>query len=517
MDRRGIAEENEFSKCIKHNATIIREGMEVIKESYIEIHSAPTVLPYNIVNESESFGLFTIKLNKTSIQAIPFHFVFTIDTTLSMTESSDGHPSKMVYMQKTMIGMLKYLMDIDPNVYITIQTFNTKVKTIVNDLLLSKASITCLIDKIYGLVPDNSTNIQIALEYANKTIHSNFDKYPTHQHVHIFMTDGNANIGVTSPDILRNLIVDLIPNIFIGFGKDHNSEMLRKFSECKNAEYYFVDNLENASLVYAESIHNILYGAMRNVEFRIINGQLYDYSTNKWTSVLYENILASECHKYYQLKTSDKENVEIHIVGKNISFKDIEYESTVKVLPDLYISVLDDDEEFLPVDLSKYAYRKKVQELMYLAQNVSLKDEDDLFQDYYDPNDSANIKKDLKEVFKAIQLHMKENDLMEDGLLKMLCEDIYVTNKSLNNKNSSMYVSARQTSQGRQRSYNVGKTIDYNDIPFPKLRRQNTDLDHYTMGNDTTTCFASPTMVDTFNDVTICTQDQGHSGQEEDD
>jgi len=485
--------------------------MEVINESYIEIHSAPVVLPYNIVNEDESFGLFTIKMNKTAIRQIPFHFVFTIDTTLSMTEASDGQPSKMVYMQKTMIGMLKYLMEIDPNVYITIQTFNTEVNTIVNDLLLSKASITSLIDKIYGLVPDNSTNIQIALEYANKTIHSNFEKYPDDQHIHIFMTDGNANIGITSPELLINLIVEKVPNIFIGFGQDHNSEMLRKFSECKNAEYYFVDNLENASLVYAESIHNVLYSAMRDVEFRIVNGQLYDYATNKWTSVLHENSLSSECQKYYQLKTADKENVELHISGKNISSQDIEYESVVKVLPDLYVSALDDDEEFLPVDLTKYAYRKKVQELMYLAKNTSSEDDDDVFQDYYDPNDRASIKKDLKEVFKDIQQYTKENDLAEDGLLKMLCEDIYVTNKSLNTKNSRMYVSARQTSQGRQRSYNVGKTVDYNDMPFPKLRRQNTDLDldGYRMTDTNTTCFASPTMVNTFNDVTICTQSTG--------
>ena len=522
--------------------------MEVIKESYIEIHTASGDLPYNTVNEGEFFGLFTIKLNKTPMRLIPFHFVFTIDTTLSMSESNDGSTSKMVYMQKTMIGMLKYLNDVDPNVYITINTFNTKVNTIVNDILLSYGSIQFLIGKINDLIPDSSTNIQLAMEYSNKIISRNLDKYPTHQHTYIFMTDGNANIGITNPDTLANLINETISNIFIGFGKDHNSEMLRKFSKKQNTEYYFVDNLENASLVYAESIHNILYGALQNVEFRIADGQLYDYETNRWTSVLYENVLSSECSKYYQLKTKDKVNVEIKILGKNISSQDIENGDngseisiidTVRVLPVLFNSAtvdlltiapgatvfdlrpgaksdLDDDDEYLPVDLTKYAYRKKVQELMFLAKNKDLSyDETDIFQDYYSPDDSANIKKNLKDVFKAIQNYMKENDLTEDGLLKMLCEDIYVTNKAINSSDSKMYVSARQTSQGRQRSYNVGKTVDYNNLTMPRLRRQNTDLDEYTMENNTTTCFASPTMVDTFNDVTICTQDLGSSMQEE--
>ena len=520
--------------------------MEVINESYIEIHTAPTTLPYSIVGDDESFGLFTIKLKKTNIRLIPFHFVFTIDTTLSMTESSDGSPSKMVYMQKTMIGMLKYLIDLDPNVYVTINTFNTKVNTIINDILLSHGSIQFIIEKINGLIPDSSTNIQLAMEYSNKIILRNLDKYQTHQHTHIFMTDGNANMGITNPDTLSNLIIETVTNIFIGFGKDHNTEMLRKFSKKKNTEYYFVDNLENASLVYAESIHNILYGALQNIEFRIKNGQFYDYETNNWTSVLYENLLSSECHKFFQIKTKDKENLEIKIMGKNISSNDIENGNienepslidTVQVLPNLLVSTSDEDASttfqasptkptvlrtsalasntILPVDLTKYAYRKKVQELMFLAQNAPFVNSDigeSVFRDYFDPNDSMNIKRELQNAFKKIQNYMEENLLTEDGLLKMLCEDIYVTNKALNSSNSNMYVSARQTSQGRQRSYNIGKTIDYNDnlIHRRKPRRsgQETDLDDYTVDNNTTTCFASPTMVDTFNDVTICTQDE---------
>ena len=103
---------------------------------------------------------------------------------------------------------------------------------------------------------------------------------------------------------------------------------------------------------------------------------------------------------------------------------------------------------------------------------------------------------------------MKTNDLIEDPLLQLLCDDLYVTIKAIDNGlDVGMYAEARHTSQGRQRSYNVGTsipddddcdngatTVEYNDIP--PLHRNN-----YIMNRSTTTCFASPTILNTFRDV----------------
>ena len=68
---------------------------------------------------------------------------------------------------------------------------------------------------------------------------------------------------------------------------------------------------------------------------------------------------------------------------------------------------------------------------------------------------------------------MKDNNLEEDLLLKMLCDDIYITHKYIHDPHADMYITARQTSQGRQRSYNINTTFsnDTTSIRVPALRK----------------------------------------------
>jgi hypothetical protein len=469
--------------------------MEFIKECHIQLHSSQNVLPSQVVDDDEKFGLFTVAIHSLPIREGPFHFVFTIDTTLSMSEKDSTGITKIEYMKSTLIKMLDYLEDLHSQIYVTIYTFNIISELVVNNILLNKGSVVFIREFIKEFKPEQSTNIQIALETANTVTQKLKINYPDRQLAHIFMTDGDANIGITSPDGLANLINTSLPNIFIGFGKDHNSKTLRRFAKCKNCEYYFVDNLENSVLVYAEAVHNILCGVFYEVEFHISNGELYDYEKNEWTNVLYENVLSSESNKFYQLKTSHPEDVEVYMFcGRSII-------DIGTPLPDLY-----DGDNLLLTDLTKYAYRKKVQELLFLSSST---------------NDSINdggcnasaiapgvIQDEMQFVFKNIQNYMLDNKLLDDPLLSLLCEDLYVTIKTMDfgRETSGMYAAARQTSQGRQRSYNVGssipETVNYDDIPRLVRSTNNPyDFQNYRLERNTTTCFASPTIINTFREL----------------
>lgn len=469
--------------------------MESVKECHIQLHSSPNVLPYQVVDDgqgcctaqqltSEKFGLFTIALNCAPIREGPFHFIFTIDTTLSMTEKDSTGITKIEYMKGTLIKMLSYLEDLDPQIYVTIYTFNETSNLVVNNILLNKGSVQFIEEFIKEFKPENRTNIQIALETANTVTQKLKNEFPDRQLAHIFMTDGEANVGITSPDILAGLINTSLPNVFIGFGKDHNSRTLSRFAKCKNCEYYFVDNLENSVLVYAESIHNILCGVFYDVEFHISNGELYDFQKNEWTNVLYENVLASESKKFYQLKTRYPEDVEVYMnCGQSII-------DIGTPLPDL----CDSNGELILTDLTKYAYRKKVQELLYLSSSAK-----------YDDKPSEI---EMRDVFSKIRQYMLDNKMMDDPLLKLLSEDLYIAIKTmdLGEEKSCMYAAARQTSQGRQRSYNVGssipETMNYDNIPrLVRGTNDPYDFRNFTLERSTTTCFASPTMISTFSEL----------------
>ena len=49
---------------------------------------------------------------------------------------------------------------------------------------------------------------------------------------------------------------------------------------------------------------------------------------------------------------------------------------------------------------------------------------------------------------------MEDNSLNDNAFMKNLCDDIYICIRGLRSELGPMYITARQNSQGRQRSYN---------------------------------------------------------------
>jgi hypothetical protein len=109
-------------------------------------------------------------------------------------------------------------------------------------------------------------------------------------------------------------------------------------------------------------------------------------------------------------------------------------------VPDLVCGETNEREiEF--VDLTKYAFRQKVQELLFKSK-----------QDYLD---TILYKRELKEAFRVIRKYMRVHHLHDDSLLQLLCDDISVTYRTVGSRDGNMYAISRYTSQGRQKSYNV--------------------------------------------------------------
>jgi hypothetical protein len=94
---------------------------------------------------------------------------------------------------------------------------------------------------------------------------------------------------------------------------------------------------------------------------------------------------------------------------------------------------------------SKYIYRQKVQEILYKANNLQI-------GQFY------QLKITMKEVFKKMRAYMRDNNLLNDPFMKLLCDDISVTYQNMGTVNGLQFTYNRQTSQGRQKSYNVRST-----------------------------------------------------------
>ena len=418
---------------------------EVIETCYIDIHDNVYGLPFNILDQDEHFGLLTIKVKKTQKTNKPTFLLFSLDNTGSMNDCANysKYTKKIDYAKQTMTNIIKYLSTIDDvEFYICVHAFNMETVTLIDTTIVNKDNMDDLIVKINSLTPSGATDIENALVTAEKKMKQYHQNNPSHEIGHIFMTDGCATFGENNPTELSKLINTEFPNIFIGFGDDHNTEMLRVLSENKNSDYHFIDNMENTSLIYGESIHQFIYPAAKNIEMIIENGLIYDWQKNVWSTTISEPVFCSETEKLYQIKTKNVNDVSVKIYGNVISDDyGIQLLDTAYVIPSLY-----DVESILLMtnNLTKYAFRQKVQELLYESRNV---------HDEY--NVVVTYKNKLRTVFRKLRAFIRENQLSNDNFLKMLCDDLYITYKTVGCSHYSMFATARQHSQGRQKSYNI--------------------------------------------------------------
>jgi von Willebrand factor type A domain len=417
-----------------------------INNSFIEIHNNSSSLPKGIVNENEYFGVLNVEMKKTEVTQRSTYLHFSIDKSGSMSEGM-GNSSKMNYVKQTFVNMVKYFVKIDANIYIQVNTFNDEVSGLIDCVKITYDNLDEIIQKIRDISPDGCTNIEDALNSANKSITEYSKKFSDHQVAHIFMTDGYATKGIDTDSLLCHLVSDEFTNIFVGFGYEHNLILLRKLSEIKNAEYQFVNNMENTALVYGEVIHKFIYPALNNVEFRINNGEIYDWQTNKWTNVLKESVIVSEAKKMYHIKTTSHESVSVHIYSEERLLESV---SSIPFLLNI------DTNQIIDNNLTIYAFRQKVQELLFSAKDSNKLNE----------SEKITFKKHLRDLFRNIRKYMRENNMQENGLLKMLCDDIVIMYRSLSNRYGNMFVLARHTTQGRQQTYNTTPTSYSGIDPF---------------------------------------------------
>jgi len=450
----------------------------IIDYTNLRFHSSSIETPIELFdseNSNNTFGILDIKIrSEIPIVSKHVHMFFTIDASGSMSDRCSDGRTKMAHIHHTLENMLRLFHDNkDCKISIHIQSFDTIVKTVISNVPnIHNGNLDLFTNLINNIRPGGSTNIEIALEKAAEQINQYHIDNPEHEIVHIFLTDGDITEGSNDLNLLQDLVPKNCSNIFIGYGIDHDSHLLSNLSSNKGNEYRFIDALEKAGLVYGEIIHGILYKAIEDVTLIAINGELYDFQTNKWLPTLQIGNLLSEQIKTFHIRSKNSNDCHVNIIGKTIiktrQFQSINiYETQADVFQINYISGTN--------DLGIYMFRQRTQELLYCARKISEKYKRNI--QTYDPmimidesnilhedsllslsEESKNIKDKLNQFHKIMINYMKEKNLETNSIMKMLCDDIYIAYKTIGTPLGSMYTCARQTSNGRQQTYMCSAT-----------------------------------------------------------
>ena len=444
------------------------------------------------VESSESFGIIEISVEEMPIKKRTWDILFSIDISASMSQRCRDGKSKLHHIKHTMSNILHLFSKNTEAIFnVCVHAFNDKHKEIFDFVEITADNVEKYIQFIKYIRDDGSTDLLIPLEMCEKKYEERQETHPDNKFVHIELTDGEDTSNNTNQTLVSH-VTDNHKNIFIGFGTEHNSELLEMFTTNTNNEYRFIDKIDNSGYVYGEIIHNLLYTFVDNARISVLNGLIYDWKTNEWTNNIDIGSIATGSTKTFHIKTTTPNlmtgKFSDNVTGNILSYMEKSPEGFVEPLENRRFSdqasaakqnldstpriscgnpMLNETMDISgnPMmnieDLTKYMFRQKVQELIYMAKKT---------------DDTYAFKKILKEFFLSMKVYVETNQLNDDIFWKVLLDDIYIVYKTMGKSYAHMYTTTRQVSQGREYSCNTEDIMDDDNdnhiVQRPLLIRQ---------------------------------------------
>jgi uncharacterized protein YegL len=420
-------------------------------------------LPVNCLPFTDAkFGLLNLQALECGPAIIEHELVLVVDNSGSMGDNCpvDNDKTQMdqaIHTLKNIVGFLEE----HPNIkaYVTIFKFDNSFNKVIERTNVTEDNYNSIEKSISKIRPNGGTDIGLALKETSKYISELKKLYPTHQISHIFMTDGAVTTGETKPNILKQYVVKDIYNYFIGYGSKHDAKLLGVLSDFEKSSYHYIDALEKTGFVFGEILHNITHKILYDCEIVVENGVIYNYNTNLYTNKLYIGDIVGESNKVYHLFTDHTSSCYVHL---KIPLKSLEIHIFQETNHDL--------------NFVNYAFRHRT--LTLLGEVKQCQDKyDNSSQHIYDvnylnPEIIRMYKSKMQELFDEMRKYMAGvNDNKDKIFIKMLCDDIHISQKTFGTKYGNMCIGSRQTSQGTQRIYTVNTTpYDYaydsdDDIP----------------------------------------------------
>lgn len=424
-----------------------------IEVASLEFHTES--MPVSIFAESETtFGIFTVKPFKCPPSTTPMVIQGTIDISSSMEEIGSGSYRKIDFIKQTLEKLLPYLLDnFNSEIWLHIGLFNSQYMTLIPMQMLIRENLDFIIEKIQSICCNGSTNIESAFIESKKIMELSIEQRPDHKHLHIFLTDGNATNGMHDIKELAKLISNEYPTLFIGYGIDHNALLLKNCANNLLHSYQFVDNYEMTGQVYAEMLYSLMYTVTENPVIEIEAGQIYDSLNNIWTNRLTIPLWVAEKEYMYHISSLNPNDTVIRI------HKEGEVIFTTTELPLLFDVEANQLERR---NFDKYIFKQKTMELLSLALHIQLHTE------VIDPSEQLkSIQNELSDLFILLRTYMREKELLEDPFMKILCEDLSISYKTIKSQiqtqnydtnYATMNILSRRNAQATQALYRSGSS-----------------------------------------------------------
>lgn len=318
----------------------------------------------------------------------------------------------------------------------------------------------------------------------------------------VMLTDGAVTTGCSNPyqlkEQLDNYITDLekiegslgVSCALVGYGIDHDAELLEILATNKYAEYHCVESSEGAGAVYGEIAHGFTYEGHRDVRIEINGALLHNGETDEWVSAIYVGRMADQAQRTWLWK-ADGSGIEVSVEVISMMYERSNF-LKVKTTDTINACIVPED-GVVDREVIVYELRAKSQSLMCEARNFMQKklrqykqraDLYGLMRSHMTPyprskqvirNDAEKneetdtvgnlpprelnkrtrketLKTRLMEWLTELKKWIEENG--EDAIVRTLCDDIYITLRGIEASNGKNFIIARHTSQGKQRSYN---------------------------------------------------------------
>lgn len=194
----------------------------------------------------------------------PVHLLFLIDVSGSMDEEN-----RLDNVRRSMNFILPFLTENDQ---ISLITFSDTSEVLLSKMAVNDANKRAIEYKVGQMRTVGNTNLSAGLLMCSSVFEQPSTDSLERKQGLVLLTDGHANAGARDDTTLIQIVKNLLTNTpglsitCVGYGENHNSDIMSKMGIEGGGSYNIVKNLEDVATVFGEILGGLLSVAAQMIE-----------------------------------------------------------------------------------------------------------------------------------------------------------------------------------------------------------------------------------------------------------